>query len=103
MLSQCNTIFTMRLSHQRDQELVRAALSDAAIGLLEALPTLGNAEAIAVGQGIAVPMRMVFTETDARAAPQERLGDLLVGLEERHRHGEDFVQEVVDRWRRIRR
>ena len=45
MLSQCNTIFTMRLSHQRDQELVRAALSDAAIGLLEALPTLGNAEA----------------------------------------------------------
>ena len=44
--------------------------SDAAIGLLEALPTLGNAEAIAVGQGIAVPMRMVFTELTPEQRPK---------------------------------
>jgi len=103
MLSQCNTIFTMRLSHQRDQELVRAALSDAAIGLLEALPTLGNAEAIAVGQGIAVPMRMVFTELAPEQRPKSASATFSAAWKNDIANGEDFVQEVVDRWRRVRR
>ena len=103
MLSQCNTIFTMRLSHQRDQELVRAALSDAAIGLLEALPTLGNAEAIAVGQGIAVPMRMIFTELPAEQRPKSASATFSAAWKNDIANGEDFVQEVVDRWRRVRR
>jgi hypothetical protein len=103
MLSQCNTIFTMRLSHQRDQELVRAALSDAAIGLLEALPTLGNAEAIAVGQGIAVPMRMVFTELTPEQRPKSASAIFSSAWKNDIANGEDFVQEVVDRWRRVRR
>ncbi|MGE0119850.1 MAG: ATP-binding protein [Dongiaceae bacterium] len=103
MLSQCNTIFTMRLSHQRDQELVRAALSDAAIGLLEALPTLGNAEAIAVGQGIAVPMRMIFTELPPEQRPKSASATFSAAWKNDIANGEDFVQEVVDRWRRVRR
>jgi DNA helicase HerA-like ATPase len=103
MLSQCNTIFTMRLSHQRDQELVRAALSDAAIGLLEALPTLGNAEAIAVGLGIAVPMRMIFTELPPEQRPKSSSATFSAAWKNDIANGEDFVQEVVDRWRRVRR
>jgi len=103
MLSQCNTIFTMRLSHQRDQDLVRAALSDAAIGLLEALPTLGNAEAIAVGQGIAVPMRMVFTELPPEQRPKSASATFSAAWKEEVIDGEEFVQNVVDRWRGIRR
>jgi hypothetical protein len=103
MLSQCNTIFTMRLSHQRDQELVRAALSDAAIGLLEALPTLGNAEAIAVGLGIAVPMRMVFTELPPEQRPKSASATFSAAWKNDIADGEDFVQDVVDRWRRMRR
>ncbi len=103
MLSQCNTIFTMRLSHQRDQELVRAALSDAAIGLLEALPTLGNAEAIAVGLGIAVPMRMIFTELPPEQRPKSASATFSAAWKNDIANGEDFVQEVVDRWRRVRR
>jgi DNA helicase HerA-like ATPase len=103
MLSQCNTIFTMRLSHQRDQELVRAALSDAAIGLLEALPTLGNAEAIAVGLGIAVPMRMIFTELPPEHRPKSASATFSAAWKNDIANGEDFVQEVVDRWRRVRR
>ncbi len=103
MLSQCNTIFTMRLSHQRDQERVRAALSDAAIGLLEALPTLGNAEAIAVGLGIAVPMRMIFTELPPEQRPKSASATFSAAWKNDIANGEDFVQEVVDRWRRVRR
>ncbi len=103
MLSQCNTIFTMRLSHQRDQELVRAALSDAAIGLLEALPTLGNAEAIAVGLGIAVPMRMVFAELPPEQRPKSASATFSAAWKNDIVDGEGFVQDVVDRWRRMRR
>jgi len=76
MLSQCNTIFTMRLSHQRDQELVRAALSDAAIGLLEALrPSQRRGHRCRPGAS-PCPCAWSSNRTDARAAPQERLGDL---------------------------
>lgn len=103
MLSQCNTIFTMRLSHQRDQDLVRAALSDAAIGLLEALPTLGNAEAIAVGQGIAVPMRMVFTELPPEQRPKSASATFSAAWKEDVIDGEEFVQHIVDRWRGVQR
>ncbi|MGH6961943.1 MAG: ATP-binding protein, partial [Dongiaceae bacterium] len=70
MLSQCNTIFAMRLTHQKDQDLVRAAMTDAAFGLLEALSSLGNAEAIAVGEGIAIPMRLVFDELPPERRPK---------------------------------
>ncbi|MFQ5954486.1 MAG: ATP-binding protein, partial [Kiloniellales bacterium] len=61
-LSQCNTIFAMRLSNQKDQEFVRGALAESAIGLLDFLPSLRNAEAIVVGEGVSVPVRMCFEE-----------------------------------------
>src|SRR5207248_10098030 len=35
ILSQCNTIFSMRLTNERDQEILRAGISDAAASLLE--------------------------------------------------------------------
>ena len=103
MLSQCNTIFAMRLTHQRDQELVRAAMSDAAFGMLEALPSLGNAEAIAVGEGVAVPMRLVFEELLPEQRPKSASATFSGAWKTEVTDGETFVQEVVDRWRRVRR
>jgi uncharacterized protein len=103
MLSQCNTIFAMRLTHQRDQELVRAAMSDAAFGMLEALPSLGNAEAIAVGEGVAVPMRLVFEELAPEHRPKSASATFSAAWKTDVDDGEAFVQEVVDRWRRVRR
>ena len=35
ILSQCNTIFALRLSNQKDQAFVRAAMSESAIGLMD--------------------------------------------------------------------
>jgi DNA helicase HerA-like ATPase len=54
VLSQCNTIFALRISHQSDQQHVRSALSESATGLFEFLASLRNAEAIAIGEGVAV-------------------------------------------------
>ena len=50
LLSQCNTLFAMRMSNNEDQEHLRGALSESAVGMLDFLPSLGNGEVIAVGQ-----------------------------------------------------
>ncbi|MFL5061951.1 MAG: ATP-binding protein, partial [Xanthobacteraceae bacterium] len=44
IISQCNTLFTMRLANERDQALLRAAVSDAAANLLSFVPSLGTRE-----------------------------------------------------------
>jgi len=41
-LSQCSTIFSMRLSNELDQNFVRAAVPDGAAELLSFLPSLGR-------------------------------------------------------------
>ena len=41
ILSQCNTIFSLRLTNERDQEILKAGISDAAASLLEFMPTMG--------------------------------------------------------------
>ncbi len=38
VLSQCNTIFALRMSNQKDQEFLRAAMPESGIGLLDELP-----------------------------------------------------------------
>jgi hypothetical protein len=103
MLSQCNTIFALRLSHERDQQWVRAALADGALGLLDALPSLGTAEAIAVGEGIAMPMRMVFDELAEDRRPRSASASFSASWKDDLADGEDFVHAVIDRWRRQRR
>jgi uncharacterized protein len=42
--------------------VLRAAMSDAATAIVSALPFLGNSEAVAIGEGVAVPMRLRFAE-----------------------------------------
>ena len=57
IISQCNTLFTMRLANERDQTLLRSAVSDAAANLLSFVPSLGTREVLAFGEGVALPTR----------------------------------------------
>ena len=68
VVSQCNTVFAMRLTNNQDQEFVGSALPDSAAGLVDALPTLRNAEAVVVGDGVAVPVRLCLSDL----APEHR-------------------------------
>jgi uncharacterized protein len=61
LLSECNTIFAFRMTGQEDQEIVRGAVPEASHGLMNFLPALRNGEAIAVGEGVSMPMRIRFT------------------------------------------
>lgn len=59
-LSQCGTIFSMRLSNERDQDFVRSAVPDGAGELLTFLPSLGTAETMVFGEAVNLPMRIVL-------------------------------------------
>ncbi|MCI0430881.1 MAG: DUF87 domain-containing protein [Rhodospirillales bacterium] len=102
ILSQCNTIFALRLSSQKDQDFVRGAMAESALGLLDFLPSLRNGEAIAVGEGVSVPVRIAFDELAEEHQPNSRTVAFSEAWSD-DRRGADFVGAVVDRWRRQRR
>ena len=99
ILSQCNTVFALRMSNDRDQAIVQSAISDTGSGLLEFLPALGQREAIAFGDGVAAAgPHQVRRAAEARACRasstarftekwQKSVGD------------ESFLEQVVERWR----
>ncbi len=69
ILSQCSTLLTMRLSNDRDQEIVQSAVSDASASLLNFLPSLGARESIVFGEGVSLPSRIRLSELPADALP----------------------------------
>jgi hypothetical protein len=60
VLSQCSTMFAMRLANERDKAIVGAAAGVSSTGALSFLSSLADREAIAFGEAIATPMRMKF-------------------------------------------
>ncbi len=98
ILSQCSTIFAMRLSNERDQDIVRAAISDSVASLLDFLPSMGTREAVVFGDGVTLPQRMRFDDLDQDVMPRSRAARFT----ERWREGAGeagFLEDVVDRWR----
>ncbi len=102
VLSQCNTIFAMRMSNQKDQEFVAGALSESAVGLLDSLPTLRTGEAIAVGEGVPVPVRMRFDTLPDNQKPLSGTASFSSAWQSDDK-GQDFAAAVIERWRRQRR
>ncbi|MFV0279506.1 MAG: ATP-binding protein [Rhodoblastus sp.] len=84
ILSQCSTIFAMRLSNAADQQIMRSAIPDNAAGALEFISALNNREAIAFGEAAATAMRMVFATQDEAHLPRMTLepGELVAGITE---------------------
>lgn len=102
IVSQCNTIFALRMSNQKDHDFVRGAMSESGIGLMDFLPSLRNAEAIGVGEGVSVPMRLCFENMPADQRPMSGTASFSAGWS-RDVKKHDFVEAVVERWRRQRR
>jgi DNA helicase HerA-like ATPase len=98
IISQCNTLFAMRLANDRDQSLLRSAVSDAAANLLSFVPSLGTREVLAFGEGVALPTRLRFKEVPAHQLPRS---EATIATTPTAYTGHDihFVSSVVDRWR----
>jgi uncharacterized protein len=98
ILSQCSTIFALRMNNEKDRSYVRAMLPDDAAGLMAALPTLRQREAIAVGEGVAHPMRIRFADLPPEHRPRGEAANFPKAWED-DRKGRDFVNEIIERWR----
>ena len=61
ILSQCGTIFAMRLANDTDRGHITSAASDNLKGLFEMLPALRTGEAIIVGEAVSLPVRTLIT------------------------------------------
>jgi len=70
VLSQCSTMFAMRLANDRDKAIMAAAAGVASEGTIGFLSSIADREAIAFGEAIATPMRMKFG--DYRQFEEER-------------------------------
>lgn len=67
VLSQCSTLFAMRLANELDKGIIRAAAGVSASSTIAFLSSIADREAIAFGEAIATPMRMKFMDISARA------------------------------------
>ncbi|MFB2607351.1 ATPase, partial [Rhizobium phaseoli] len=70
ILSQCSTLFAMRLANDRDQEIIRSAIPNSSISTTSFISSIGNGEAIAFGEAISVPMRMRFSRVEENLLPK---------------------------------
>jgi hypothetical protein len=73
VLSQCSTMFAMRMPNDTDKAIIRNALSEYSASLVGILPSIADREAIAFGEAIPTPMRMTVAESRRRVDPTARL------------------------------
>jgi DNA helicase HerA-like ATPase len=98
ILSQCNTVFALRMSNDRDQEIVKSAIADSGSGLLEFLSALGQREAIAFGDGVSLPVRIRFDELPKHYMPRSSTAPFTERWQ-KSVGDEGFVESIVERWR----
>jgi DNA helicase HerA-like ATPase len=99
VLSQCSTFVCLRITNPDDQEYVRALVPDAARGILEALTSLAQGEAIATGEGVPMPVRFKVTRPD----PPPNAQDIEYADMWSKGPQDTDVEHIVDCWRRQRR
>jgi DNA helicase HerA-like ATPase len=98
LISQCSTVFAMRMANEDDQRIVQAAVSDPANRLLGFLASLGTREALAFGAGVPVAMRLRFKELADEFIPKS---EAVWGRRVDSNGGIDraLIASVVARWR----
>lgn len=110
ILSQCGTIFAMRLANDIDRGQVVGAASDNLKGLFDILPILRTGEAIIVGEAVSLPIRTLIDPPDKNRWPDSQDPRVVVreinndGYEGEGgwavpRHAEDYAI-VMKQWRK---
>ena len=102
ILSQCGTAIVLRLSSEKDQEVIRGSTYEGLVDLVDFLPLLGDREAIVLGQGVSMPMRVRFDDLGKRGVPRS----LHTGFSKAWKApnmDREGLDEIVARWRRAGR
>ena len=110
ILSQCGTIFALRLTNAADRSHVRSSASDNLEGLFSMLPVLRTGEAIIVGESVNIPVRTLIDRPSPKRRPDSADPSVVVaGSDEEGyetpggwnqiRDPSDY-EEAVELWRR---
>ena len=97
-LSQCGTIFALRLGYHLDHRFMATALPDAARGMLAALPSMRTQEGIVFGEGVPIPMRIRFHDLPPENRPQSDSAEFSKAWQSADADA-DFLDASVRRWR----
>ena len=101
ILSQCSTVFSMRLANEQDQAIIRSAIANSSASTLSFLASMGQREAIAFGEGVATTMRLKFEMLPAELIPGTGKRGVAGAAES---HGEDVdLVSIVERLRNVPR
>jgi hypothetical protein len=102
ILSQCGTMFAMRLANATDRSHVTSTVSDNLEGLFNMLPALRTGEAIIVGEAVHLPLRAMIDAPTKNRRPDShdpRIYDPNDnGGWNRQKQTEDYAR-VLEKWR----
>lgn len=98
ILSQCNTIFALRMGNDHDLNFVRNVLPDSAAGLINVLPGLHPQEAVIAGAGVTAPMRVKFSDLAPEERPRTHAMQFSAAWQE-DSFQRDYIDTVIARWR----
>ena len=97
IISQCSTLFVMRMANEKDQALLRSAVSDAAVNLLSFVPSLGTGEVVGLGEGMPLPTRLTFRKLPENLVPASETA----GRKTNHNISRsELVRHAIERWRK---
>ncbi|MBZ0160832.1 MAG: ATP-binding protein [bacterium] len=102
ILSQCGTMFAMRLANATDRAHVTGTVSDNLEGLFNMLPALRTGEAIIVGEAVHLPLRALIDAPTKNRRPDSHDPKVYDpdsnGGWNRPKQAEDYAN-VLDKWR----
>ncbi len=101
-LSQCGTIFAMRLGSELDQRFVANAVSQTAQAILPVLPNLPTQHAVVSGEAVTLPMRIRFDELAPERRPRSQ-NPRFHEMWQRDAADLELVEEHLRRWREQQR
>ncbi len=96
VLSQCSTMFAMRLASEKDKDIMAQAAGASSQGTLNFLSSLADREAIAFGEAIPTPMRMKFI--DYRTF-NEQAASRPPGADESIERSRELLRQTISRMR----
>jgi DNA helicase HerA-like ATPase len=97
-LSQCATIFALRMGNDHDQHFVESVLPDTGQMMLATLPNLPAGEAVVFGEAVSLPMHVRFDELEPKRRPRSHSAQFSLAWQT-DSHGESFLAESIRRWR----
>jgi uncharacterized protein len=102
ILSQCGTAISMRLVNDKDQNALRDGPYRGALDLFEFLPLLSDREAIVLGQGVSMPMRVRFDDLAQNGTPKSESRGFADKWNKEITNRSD-LDAIVSRWRLYQR